>query len=93
MINKKYQLTITIVKSEGLPFCDTDKTVKPFISARALGCVLTTSTRSNGKAAFNAKMQFPIFYPILNDKITMRVWHKNGWSANVFIANIPEHPD
>jgi hypothetical protein len=29
----------------------------------------------------------------MNDKITMRVWHKRpGLSANMFIANIPEHP-
>ena len=32
-------------------------------------------------------------YPILNDKITMRIWHKMpGLKANQFIANIPEHP-
>ena len=32
-------------------------------------------------------------YPILNDKITMRVWHRrHGAYANMYIANIPEHP-
>lgn len=36
---------------------------------------------------------FPVTYPILNDKITVRIWSKNGgFSANTFIANIPEHP-
>jgi hypothetical protein len=29
----------------------------------------------------------------MNDKITVRVWHKRpGLSANMFVANIPEHP-
>ena len=32
-------------------------------------------------------------YPRLNDKITMRLWHKTtGLSPNLFIANIPEQP-
>ena len=36
---------------------------------------------------------FPITYPILNDKIQMRLWSKvSGLSANHYIANIPEHP-
>lgn len=31
--------------------------------------------------------------PILNDKITVRIWSQNsGLSANTFIANVPEHP-
>lgn len=35
----------------------------------------------------------PVFYPIMNDKITMRVWHKRyGLNANMYIANVPEHP-
>jgi hypothetical protein len=36
---------------------------------------------------------FPITSPILNNKITMRLWSDGGtFSANPFIANIPEHP-
>lgn len=82
-----------VTKGEGLPFCEPPNVIKPFVSARAFGCVLVTKTAHNGKPSFNAKLAFPIFYPILNDKITMRIWHKKpGLKANQFIANIPEHP-
>lgn len=33
-------------------------------------------------------------YPVMNDKITIRVWHRRkGLSPNMFIANVPEQPD
>ena len=35
-----------------------------------------------------------MFYPILNNKIIVRVWHYTGAvTRNVFIANVPEYPE
>ena len=43
---------------------------------------------------YNQKLLFPLSYPILNDKITMRMWSDNkGLTSNTYIANIPEHPN
>lgn len=92
LINKQYQLSLIVMKAESLPTFDGE--VHPFISVRANGCVLTTKTISkNNNPQFNNRLQFPITYPILNDKITTRVWSKtSGFQSNIFIANIPEHP-
>jgi len=93
MIPKKYQLTVTVAKAHGLARCEEGGVgIKPFVSARAFGCVLTTGKKSGTKPVYSSKLQFPIHYPILNDKITMRIWHREDWKANVFLANIPEHP-
>ena len=36
---------------------------------------------------------FPVYYPILNNKVTIRVWYEtNALARNIYIANIPEHP-
>jgi hypothetical protein len=93
VINKLYQLSIVVMKAENLPNVD-GSSVHPFISARVNGCVLTSKEISkNNNPVFNSKMMFPITYPILNDKITMRVWSKTGgFSSNIYIGNIPEHP-
>lgn len=84
-----------IDSSDALAPCDTGKvTVKPFVSVRASGCVLITSAKNKPDSKWYAKINIPIFYPILNDKIIMRVWHKNGGLyPNTFLANIPEHPN
>ena len=42
-ITKLYQLTVVVVKGDGIPFAE-DKLIKPFVSARVSGCVLTTSS-------------------------------------------------
>ena len=92
IINKTYQLSAVIMKAEGLPNFNGE--VNPFISMRVNGCVLTTKTQTkNANPQFYNRLQFPITYPILNDKITSRIWSKtDGLSPNIFIANIPEHP-
>ena len=87
-IDKSFQMTVIVSKASELPKVN-DKKIIPFVSARVNGCVLVTKDKSNGQ--FYAKLQFPIFYPILNNKITMRIWSKKS-GANDFIANIPEHP-
>lgn len=92
VIEKCYQLSVVAQKAENLPLC-TNEAVFPFVSVRVNGCVLTTNTTKGQDAIFGRKLMFPITYPILNDKITVRIWSKNGgFSANTFIANIPEHP-
>jgi hypothetical protein len=91
-IVKSWQMSIIIAKAEWLPQVNKDKKMAAFVSARVNGLVQITNTRPVPK--FNCKLQFPIFYPILNDKITMRIWSKRGGLAkNVYIANIPEHPN
>ena len=83
---------MVVQKTENLPLVTNDS-VFPFVSVRVNGCVLTTKTGKKRDAIFNNKLEFPITYPILNDKITVRMWSKNSkFSANTFIANIPEHP-
>ena len=34
----------------------------------------------------------PVCYPILNDKILLKVWSQNKRTQDVLIANIPERP-
>ena len=35
---------------------------------------------------------FPLYFPVLNDKIVIRVWDKRTCLADTFIAMIPEIP-
>jgi len=90
---KSYQLTIVVMKAEGLPDSGLGS-VNPFVSARVNGCVLTTKiVNANKTPLFQQKLLFPISAPILNEKITARIWSNNpGLTPNTFIANIPEHP-
>lgn len=41
---------------------------------------------------FLQKMMFPVYYPVLNDKIVLRMWHSEERSSDQFIGNIPEVP-
>lgn len=86
-------MAIVICKAENIAICEQRNWV-PFISARVNGCVLTTKSQSNMNPVYNQKLLFPLSYPILNDKITMRMWSDNkGLTSNSYIANIPEHPN
>ena len=90
-IQKTYQLSCVVMKAEHLPLFERE--VYPFVSARVNGLVLTSKFCQKQNPVFNSRMQFPITSPILNNKITMRLWSDGGtFSANPFIANIPEHP-
>jgi len=63
------------------------------VSVRAVGSVQTTKVvEDNYNPLYNAKICFPIRFPILNDKITVRVWSKGKRGADTFIANVPEYP-
>ena len=55
-IVKLYQLTVVVVKGDGIPFAESGKVIKPFVSARAFGCVLTTSSRLSPKPSFDQKL-------------------------------------
>ena len=35
-------------------------------------------------------MLFPIFLPILNDKIVIRLWDKKTFFSDIYIASVPE---
>ena len=86
-------MAVIIGNAEDLPKVATNGQIRPFVSARVNGMALTTNTKTNARPKFNAKLQFPLFYPILNNKITIRIWSaKGGLKQNMYIANIPEHP-
>ena len=91
MIDKSYQMTVTIAKAKHL--VKVDGLIQPFVSARVNGLVLRSNKKIKPNPEWNCKMLFPIFYPVLNNKITVRIWSETGMlSKNVFMANIPEHP-
>jgi len=52
----------------------------------------TRVAEQNFNPRYGARLGFPVHVPILNDKITARMWSHGGRLADVFIANIPEHP-
>ena len=93
-IVKSWQMTVQVDSAKDLCKVQKDDKIAPFVSARVNGMVLTTITGRNARPVFKAKLSFPIFYPILNNKITMRLWSaKGGLKQNLYIGNIPEHPD
>lgn len=72
---------------------DSSGTCNSFVSVRCVGQVLTTAViEENLSPTYSNKLQFPIFMPILNDKITIRIWNRGGRFSDQFIANIPEYP-
>ena len=57
------------------------------------GNVLRTSTvEDSNKPAYMTKLIFPIYYPVHNDKIVIRLWDQRKLLSDVFIAAIPEIP-
>lgn len=91
MIQKSYQISVMVAKSRHL--IKINDLIQPFVSARVNGLVLRTNKKTKVNSEWNQKLLFPIFYPVLNNKITVRIWSETGMmSKNEFIANIPEHP-
>jgi hypothetical protein len=41
---------------------------------------------------YSARMKFPLFYPILNDRIVIRVWDNRRMLSNIYIGSVPEVP-
>lgn len=92
-INKSWQLNVVVGQAEDLIPCNDRKQYYPFVSARAFGMVLATKAGGKKDPRFDTKLSFPVYYPILNNKITVRVWNETTRVArNVYIGNIPEHP-
>ncbi|EAR93381.2 C2 domain protein (macronuclear) [Tetrahymena thermophila SB210] len=94
-LNKReqYQLLVSIVKGEDLPIL-TGSTCDSFIACRVGSNVLRTMTVKNSqKPNFQTKMVFPVFFPVYNDKIVIRVWDSRTLRSDNFIAAIPEKPN
>ena len=96
VIRKSFQLSIYIFKAENLLNMENlmfggEKT-DPFISCRAVGLVHKTKTvTNNSNPIYNQKLMFPCYFPVLNEKIILRIWHSS--TQDVFIADIPEKPE
>lgn len=92
LMRKTYQLHINISKSEDLPKMGLGGT-NPFISCRVGNVVLkTNSLDGNQKPKFSMRLRYPVSFPLQNDKIVMKCWHRRPMLSDVFIANIPENP-
>lgn len=87
---KGYVLNVNIVKAEDLPKlglyrCDS------FISVRVGNIIQRTSTvENNQKPVFSTRMVFPVFFPIMNDKIIIKLWDQHMLGDSL-IGNIPEN--
>lgn len=89
---KSYQLSVNLYKAEGIPESEV-KECNGFVSVRATGIVdKTQSVEGNSNPIWNSKISFPVFEPILNDKIVVRVWNKVPRGRDRLIATIPEIP-
>lgn len=89
--SKGYVLNVNIVRAEDLPKmglyrCDS------FLSVRVGNTILRTQTiEKNQKPKFSTRMVFPVHFPIMNDKVVMKLWDQN-MLGDQFIANVPENP-
>lgn len=52
--------------------------------------MVTQVIENSQKPVFNTRMQFPVSFPVMHDKIVMRVWDKGRVLADTFIARVPE---
>jgi hypothetical protein len=87
-----YQLQINVAKAEGLPKLSVGA-VDTFVSVRSVGSVQTTSVvRNTQTPTYNCRFMFPVFMPVFNDKIILRIWDKSSVGADLFLANVPEVP-
>jgi hypothetical protein len=89
--SKGYVLNVNIVRAEDLPKlglyrCDS------FLSVRVGNTILRTQTiEKNQKPKFSTRMVFPVHFPIMNDKVVMKLWDQK-LLGDIFIANVPENP-
>ncbi len=65
----------------------------PFISVRCCNLTLVTAPASStSNPVYNSKFTFPVYFPLLNDKIVIRIWDKRSGMSDIYIASIPEIP-
>lgn len=95
MFNKQYLLNINIVKVEGIPSDDVGTKYTTYWSARVQGNSLTSGIiKDNLSPAYNCKLGFPVYLPIQNDKIIIKLWMRvSRIAADELLANIPEIPE
>ena len=85
---KSYQLSVNIYKAESL---EGDPSV--FVSVRSLGLVERTSVVQNSNnPVWNTKISFPAYKPILNDRITIRLWDYKPRARDKLLGTLPEVP-
>lgn len=83
---------VNIYKAEDLPVMSFGK-CDSFISVRCGGITLCTSVMKNmQKPQYATRLLFPLYFPVMNDKIVIRVWDKRICLADSFIGMIPEIP-
>ena len=89
--SKSYVLNVNIVRAEdlaklGVYRCDS------FVSVRVGNVILKTPViENNQKPIFSNRMVFPVHFPIMNDKVLIKVWDYS-MLTDTFIANAPENP-
>lgn len=89
---KGYQFSINIYKAEALTKTEAFDP-STFVSVRAGGFVEKTQTvKRNCNPSWNTRIVFPIFQPIMNDKIVVRMWDHRPLGRDKMIASIPEVP-
>jgi Ca2+-dependent lipid-binding protein len=92
MNRKGYQLNLNIVRAQDLPImgfysCDA------FLSAKVAGYLQTTPViEGTQKPKFSTRIMFPVYFPLMNDKIILKLWDKRKLMQDVFIGNVPENP-
>lgn len=90
---KAYQLSINLYKAEGLPEAGLFGSTNAFVSVRSGGMVEKTHhVEGNRNPVWNAKISFPAYQPILNDKIVIRLWNRVSMGRDRLIATVPENP-
>eukprot|EP00359_Climacostomum_virens_P001470 CAMPEP_0204897796 /NCGR_PEP_ID=MMETSP1397-20131031/921_1 /ASSEMBLY_ACC=CAM_ASM_000891 /TAXON_ID=49980 /ORGANISM="Climacostomum Climacostomum virens, Strain Stock W-24" /LENGTH=1426 /DNA_ID=CAMNT_0052065573 /DNA_START=152 /DNA_END=4432 /DNA_ORIENTATION=+ len=89
---KGYQFSVNIYKAEALVRVDPFEP-SAFVSVRAGGFVEKTQTvKRNSNPSWNTRIVFPVFQPIMNDKIVVRMWDHKPLGRDRMIASIPEMP-
>lgn len=89
--SKGYVLNVNVVRAEDLPKlglyrCDS------FLSVRVGNTILRTQTvEKNQKPKFSTRLVFPVHFPLMNDKVVMKLWDQAAL-GDIFIANVPENP-
>ena len=90
---KSYQLVFNIYKGDSLlPLTDPGVMPVTFLSVKTQSYILKTRAVSAATTPmYQTRLLFPIMIPTYNDKITIRLWMKNGRTEQ-FLANVPEYP-
>lgn len=94
MIAKKnYQLSVNCYKADKIVRFGGNES-SPFVSVRTQGIVERTHViDANSNPIWNIKLSFPVSTPILNDRITIRVWDYRPRSRDKLVATLPEVPN